>query len=140
MADEGHVGIADTRFDGGTYRLLDRVLGAWGVDVTAVEMSDADAVRAAIRPGATKVLWVETPRNPLLKITDIAALADIAHAGGALLAVDNCFCTPALQRPSNDVGIDGLALAGDYTAGDYPATLESAVRSGMAAATLVARR
>lgn len=49
-------------------------------------------------------------------------------------------CTPALQRPSNDVGIDGLALAGDYTAGDYPATLESAVRSGMAAATLVARR
>lgn len=84
---------------GGTYRLLDRVLGAWGVDVTAVEMSDADAVRAAIRPGATKVLWVETPSNPLLKITDIAALAELGHDAGLTVVVDNTFASPALQNP-----------------------------------------
>ncbi len=83
---------------GGTYRLLDRVLRSWGVELTAVEMSDADAVRAAVRP-ATKVLWVETPSNPLMKITDIAALAELGHAAGLTVVVDNTFASPALQNP-----------------------------------------
>ena len=83
---------------GGTYRLLSAVFGPWGVETTTLELADLDAVRAGIRP-TTKVIWVETPSNPLLKITDIAALADIAHGAGALLVVDNTFASPALQRP-----------------------------------------
>src|SRR5918994_4629206 len=62
-------------------------------------MSDADAVREALRPGKTKVLWVETPSNPLLKITDIAALDALAHEAGAIAVVDNTFASPALQQP-----------------------------------------
>lgn len=84
---------------GGTHRLISRVLGPWGVEVTTVEMSDLDAVRAALRPGATRVLWVETPSNPLMKITDIAALAEVGKAAGTLVVVDNTFASPALQRP-----------------------------------------
>lgn len=83
---------------GGTYRLLDKVLRPWGVDLTAVEMTDADAVRAAIRP-ETRMLWVETPSNPLLKVTDIAALAELGHAAGLRVVVDNTFASPALQNP-----------------------------------------
>lgn len=83
---------------GGTYRLLTAVLARWGIETTTLELSDTDAVRAAIRP-ETKIVWVETPSNPLLKIVDIAALADVAHAGDALLVVDNTFASPALQRP-----------------------------------------
>ena len=83
---------------GGTYRLLTAVLGPWGIDTTTVELSDADAVRAAIRP-ETKIVWVETPSNPLLKIVDIAVLAEIAHAAGAVFVVDNTFASPALQLP-----------------------------------------
>ena len=60
---------------------------------------DADAVRAAIRPGATKVVWVETPTNPLLGIADIAAIAEVAHDAGAILVVDNTFASPYLQQP-----------------------------------------
>lgn len=84
---------------GGTYRLLTRIFGDWGIETTTVEMSDADAVRAALRPGVTKVLWVETPSNPLLKITDVAAMTEIAHSSGALAVVDNTFASPALQNP-----------------------------------------
>lgn len=84
---------------GGTYRLLTRIFGDWGIETTTVEMSDADAVRAALRPGVTKVLWVETPSNPLLKITDVAAMTEIAHSIGALAVVDNTFASPALQNP-----------------------------------------
>lgn len=83
---------------GGTYRLLDKVLRPWGVDLTAVEMTDADAVRAAIRP-ETRMLWVETPSNPLLKVTDVAALAELGHDAGLLVVVDNTFASPALQQP-----------------------------------------
>ncbi|MHB1065216.1 MAG: cystathionine gamma-synthase [Georgenia sp.] len=84
---------------GGTYRLLSRVLGAWGVEITATDVADADAVRAAVRPGATKALWVETPSNPLMKITDIAALAEVGHGAGLRVVVDNTFASPALQNP-----------------------------------------
>lgn len=83
---------------GGTYRLLTKVLAPWGIETTTVELSDADALRAAIRP-ETKIVWVETPSNPLLKIVDIALVAEIAHAAGAIAVVDNTFASPALQQP-----------------------------------------
>jgi cystathionine gamma-synthase len=83
---------------GGTYRLLTRIFGGWGVEVNCVDLSDLDAVRASFS-SKTKMLWVETPSNPLLNIVSIAALADAAHAHGALLVVDNTFATPYLQRP-----------------------------------------
>jgi len=84
---------------GGTYRLIARVLDRWGLEHTAAAVSDPDAVRAAIRPGRTKAVWVETPTNPLLGIADIAALADAAHDADALLVVDNTFASPYLQQP-----------------------------------------
>ncbi|MEV7620264.1 cystathionine gamma-synthase [Microbacterium sp. NPDC089321] len=84
---------------GGTYRLLARVLGPWGVRLRVVDMSDAEAVRAAVAERAPRMLWVETPSNPLLRITDIAGLAAIGREAGALVVVDNTFATPALQQP-----------------------------------------
>ena len=84
---------------GGTHRLINRVHGAWGVRNTTVVMSDLAAVEAAIIPGQTKILWVETPSNPLMKISDIAALAEIGHRHGVLVVVDNTFASPALQQP-----------------------------------------
>jgi cystathionine gamma-synthase len=84
---------------GGTHRLVNRLHVPWGVALSTVEMSDTDAVRAAIRPGETRVLWLETPSNPLMKITDIAALAEIGHEAGAIVVVDNTFATPYLQQP-----------------------------------------
>lgn len=84
---------------GGTHRLVNRAHVPWGVSLSTVDMSDLDAVKAAIRPDATKVVWVETPSNPLMKITDIAAVAELAHAVGAIVVVDNTFATPYLQQP-----------------------------------------
>ncbi len=84
---------------GGTHRLVSRVFIPWGVSLSTVNMSDLDAVRAAIRPDATKVLWIETPSNPLMKISDIAALVAIAKETGILVVVDNTFASPYLQQP-----------------------------------------
>jgi len=84
---------------GGSYRLFAKVQDAWGLAHTPSAGHDADAVRAAIRPGETKVVWVETPTNPLLGIADIAGLAEVAHDAGALLVVDNTFASPYLQQP-----------------------------------------
>ncbi len=84
---------------GGTHRLIERVHGPWGVRNTTVEMSDLRAVEQAIIPGETRVLWVETPSNPLMKISDIAELADIGHRAGLVVVVDNTFASPALQHP-----------------------------------------
>jgi cystathionine gamma-synthase len=84
---------------GGTHRLVSRVWAPWGVTLETVDMSDLDAVRAAARPGETTVLWVETPSNPLMKITDIEGLAEIGHAAGALVVVDNTFASPYIQQP-----------------------------------------
>ena len=84
---------------GGTHRLVSRVFIPWGVSLSTVNMSDLDAVRAAIRPDATKVLWIETPSNPLMKISDIAALVEIAKETGVLVVVDNTFASPYLQQP-----------------------------------------
>ncbi len=83
---------------GGTYRLFARVHARWGLEYTPVPLGDLDAVRAAIRPN-TKLIWCETPTNPLLGIADIAALAQIARDAGARLAVDNTFASPYLQTP-----------------------------------------
>ena len=84
---------------GGTYRLFAKVLEVWGLDWTAVPLDDLDAVRAAFRPGHTRMIWAETPTNPLLNIADIAALAGMAHEYDALLVVDNTFASPYLQQP-----------------------------------------
>ena len=84
---------------GGTYRLISRILGPWGVGLRTVDMSDLDAVRAAVAERAPQIVWVETPSNPLLRVTDIAGLAEIGHGAGALVVVDNTFATPALQQP-----------------------------------------
>jgi cystathionine gamma-synthase len=83
---------------GGTFRLISRVLSEWGLEYTPVDLDDPDQVRAAMRP-TTRVIWCETPSNPLLNITDIDATAAVAHEGGALLVVDNTFASPYLQRP-----------------------------------------
>jgi cystathionine beta-lyase/cystathionine gamma-synthase len=83
---------------GGTYRLFAHVLSDYGLFFDFVDMSDPDTVRSAIRSN-TRLVWVETPTNPLLKIVDLAALADIAHEAGAQLAVDNTFASPYLQQP-----------------------------------------
>ena len=84
---------------GGTHRLINRVHGAWGVRNTTVEMSDLAAVEAAIIPGETKILWVETPSNPLMKISDVAGLVEIGRRHGVLVVVYNTFASPALQQP-----------------------------------------
>ena len=84
---------------GGTYRLIARVLGAWGVGIRVVDMSDLGAVRAALEERPARIVWVETPSNPLLRITDIAGLAKLGHDAGALVVVDNTFASPALQQP-----------------------------------------
>nr|WP_297418633.1 cystathionine gamma-synthase [uncultured Nocardioides sp.] len=84
---------------GGTYRLFAKVEDPWGLAHTSAPVSDVDAIRAAIRPGETKVVWLETPTNPLLNIGDIEAVASVAHDAGALLVVDNTFCSPYLQQP-----------------------------------------
>ncbi len=83
---------------GSTTNLFLKFLPRWGISVDLVALSDVDAWRAAVRP-ETKLLFVETPTNPLMETADIRALATVAHDAGALLAVDNCFCTPVLQRP-----------------------------------------
>jgi len=85
---------------GGTYRLLTRVFGAWGIAVSTVDLSDSDAIEVAFTP-TTKMIWVETPSNPMLSVVSIEALAAHAHSHEALLVVDNTFATPYLQRPLN---------------------------------------
>ena len=99
VCDPGdHVVIPDDAY-GGTHRLFDKVLTRWGLANGTAPVSDVDAVRAAIEPGRTRVVWVETPTNPLLNIGDIEALAAVAHEAGALLVVDNTFASSYLQQP-----------------------------------------
>lgn len=83
---------------GGTFRLIDKVFTHWGIEYSVAPVGDVDRVRDAIRAN-TKLVWVETPTNPLLSIGDIAALADVTHAAGAKLLVDNTFASPYLQQP-----------------------------------------
>jgi cystathionine gamma-synthase len=92
-----HVVIPNDAY-GGTFRLFSKVAEKWGVQWSVADTSDLAAVRAVLRPN-TKVIWVETPSNPLLGITDIAALAQVAREAEALLVVDNTFASPYLQQP-----------------------------------------
>ena len=92
-----HIVIPDDAY-GGTFRLIDKVFREWGVEHTAVHLPDLDAVRAAITD-RTRMIWVETPTNPLLSIADIAAISEIGHAAGLIVLVDNTFASPALQQP-----------------------------------------
>jgi len=92
-----HIVCSDSVF-GSTITLLNRYMGKFGVATTYVRIDDVAAWKGAIRPN-TRLLFVETPSNPLSMIADLQALADVAHESGALLMVDNCFCTPALQKP-----------------------------------------
>ncbi len=84
---------------GGTFRLFAKVHQRWGVTYDPAPLTDLAAVEAAIRPGETRAVWIETPTNPLLSVADIAAIAELAHAAGALVIVDNTFATPYLQQP-----------------------------------------
>jgi cystathionine gamma-synthase len=93
-----HVLIPDDAY-GGTFRLFSKVLERWGLDWTAAPLGDLDATRAAFRPGHTKLIWCETPTNPLLGIADIAALASLVHDFDGMLVVDNTFASPYLQQP-----------------------------------------
>jgi cystathionine gamma-synthase len=99
-----HVVASDVCYMG-SVELMGSYLGRFGIDVTLVDTSDLDAVQRAIGPH-TKLVYVETPANPILRLTDIRAVAEIAHAAGAPLAIDNTWASPALQRP--------LALGADY--------------------------
>jgi cystathionine gamma-synthase len=92
-----HIVIPDNVY-GGTWDLVSQVYSRWGLEHTAVDMHDLDAVAAAVRPG-TSLIWAESPSNPLLKITDIPAVAAVAHEAGARLVVDSTFASPYLQRP-----------------------------------------
>ncbi|PWI43834.1 cystathionine gamma-synthase [Streptomyces sp. ICBB 8177] len=97
LAPGDHVVIPNDAY-GGTFRLFSKVVERWGVQWSVADTSDTAAVRAQLRPN-TKVVWVETPSNPLLGITDIAALAAVARGAGAHLVVDNTFASPYLQQP-----------------------------------------
>jgi cystathionine gamma-synthase len=100
-----HVVLGDDVY-GGTYRLLARVLSDWGVAFDTVDLTDLDAVRGAVRD-ETKVVWVETPSNPFLKVVDIEAVSGIAHEAAAWCVVDNTFASPYLQRPL-ELGADAV--------------------------------
>jgi cystathionine gamma-synthase len=93
-----HAVIPDDAY-GGTYRLFAKVAAPWGLEHTPAALTDPQAVASAIIPGRTRIVWVETPTNPLLNVADIRALADVAHAAGAILVVDNTFASPYLQQP-----------------------------------------
>ena len=97
LAPGDHVILPDDLYHG-TRRYVRELLGPWGLAYTFVDMTDLAQVAAAVQPN-TRLLWVETPSNPLLKIVDIAAVAAIAHAAGALCAVDNTWPSPMGQRP-----------------------------------------
>ncbi len=92
-----HVVACDDLY-GGTYRLFTKVLARFGVEFTFADLSDPASLRQHLRPN-TKMLWLETPTNPMLKLVDIAALSEIAHAAGALVVVDNTFMSPIFQTP-----------------------------------------
>jgi cystathionine gamma-synthase len=98
LLDPGDHVLMSNDIYSGTYRFYSGTLSRYGISTTVVDMQDLAAVQAAMRP-ETRIVWVETPTNPNIRITDIAAVAAIAHAGGAKLVVDNTFATPYLQQP-----------------------------------------
>jgi cystathionine gamma-synthase len=119
-----HVLLADDVY-GGTYRLLARVLSDWGLAFDTVDMTDVQALRAAVRD-ETRMVWVETPSNPLLKIVDIAQAAAVAHEAGAWCVVDNTFATPYLQRPL-ELGADAVVHSVTKYLGGHSDLVQGAV-------------
>ena len=111
---------------GGTHRLVNRVFVPWGVTLSTVEMTDLDAVRAEVTATGARVLWVETPSNPMMKISDIAALAEIGHSVGALVVVDNTFASPYLQQPLS-LGADAVVHSTTKYLGGHSDVLGGAV-------------
>ena len=97
LSSGDHVVVTDNTY-GGTFRLFDKVLTRYGLQFSYVDTSDLGAVERAVTP-RTKLVFIETPTNPVLRLTDIAAVADITHRHGAILAVDNTFASPCLQKP-----------------------------------------
>ena len=124
LAPGDHVILPDDLYHG-TRRAVREIFGPWGLHFAFVDMTDLAQVRAAVQP-TTRLLWVETPSNPLLKITDIAAVAKIAHAVGALCAVDNTWPSPAGQRPF-DFGADLVMHATTKYLGGHSDLLGGAV-------------
>jgi cystathionine gamma-synthase len=137
-----HVLIPDDAY-GGTFRLFDRVLSDWGVTYQPVPVSDPAAVRRALAARPAKLIWIETPTNPLLSVADISALAQLAHDASAALVVDSTFASPYLQQPlglgadavihsttkyiggHSDV-VGGAAIVADPQLGDQLAYLQNA--------------
>ncbi|MFW6069871.1 MAG: cystathionine gamma-synthase [bacterium] len=105
LLDPGDHVLCGNDVYGGTYRLFDKVLTRYGLDFSYVDTGDLEALAAGLQEN-TRLVWLETPTNPLLRLSDIAAVADVAHEAGARLAVDNTFASPALQQP--------LALGADF--------------------------
>ncbi len=98
LSSGDHVICAEDMY-GGTFRLFDKVLKRYGIEFSVVDMTNHDAVKSAIQPGKTTMIYTESPTNPMMKLTDIAALASIAHDAHALLIVDNTFASPYAQQP-----------------------------------------
>jgi cystathionine beta-lyase/cystathionine gamma-synthase len=105
LAPGDHVVLGDDVY-GGTYRLLSKVLSGWGLSFSTIDLADLGSLGAALTP-ATKLVWIESPSNPLLKIVDIEAMSAVAHEHGVRVVVDNTFATPALQRPLS-LGADAV--------------------------------
>lgn len=119
-----HVVIGNDVY-GGSYRLISKIFAPWGITHSVVDLGDADAVAAAITP-TTRFLWIETPSNPLLAITDVVALTAIAHAAGVRVVVDNTFATPALQQPL-ELGADVVVYSTTKYIGGHSDVIGGAV-------------
>ena len=107
VAAGGHI-VSEENLYGGAIRMFSQVLNRLGIEVTLADSRDLGAVQRAIRPGTTRLVYLETPTNPLMRVTDIAAAADIAHRAGAILCVDNTFASPYNQTPLG-LGADVVA-------------------------------
>ena len=121
----------------GTRTQLRELLARWGLSHSLVDLTDLDAVRAAVTP-ATRLIWAETPSNPLLKVSDIAGLAEIAHAAGAALVVDSTFATPVIQQPLT-LGADLVMHSTTKYLGGHSDVLGGAVIARDAGSALFAR-
>ena len=119
-----HVVLSDDIY-GGTFRIGSEIFGKYGIEFTYVEMSDLDAVRSAIK-GNTKMLFIETPTNPMMKVADIETLSKIAHEAGILTVVDNTFLTPHFQKPL-DLGADIVVHSGTKFLGGHNDTIAGIV-------------
>jgi cystathionine beta-lyase/cystathionine gamma-synthase len=124
-----HLVVSDDLY-GGTYRVLEQNFRQFGLDATYVDLADEDALRGAVLPGRTKAVLAETPTNPLMKITDIAALSAMAREHSLHLIVDNTFCTPYLQRPI-ELGADiVIHSASKFLAGHNDVVAGAVVTAG----------